>query len=102
MDIQQILLALFTLPSMFCTQQRPGHPLLKWACILGLLSQPFWFWSSISAGQYGIVAVNVGATLIWFRGLWTFWIEPRRHRRSPVKTIVLVQGVTDESRPRNH
>lgn len=35
---------------------RPG-PLLKWGYVLGLLAQPFWFYSAMSAGKTGMVVM---------------------------------------------
>jgi len=104
MEHHQFFLALFSILGMACTQMRAGSPFLKWGCIFGLLSQPFWFYASLTAQQDGNFIVNIAATAIWLRGLWIFWIAPWRSRRkTPVNTIVLVQGVnTDESRSRNH
>ena len=39
------------------------------ACIFGLLGQPFWFYASWQAGQWGIFAVSIVYMAAWLRGL---------------------------------
>jgi len=46
----------------------------KWACIFGLIGQPFWFYSSWVAEQYGIFALCFLYTLAWARGFKTHWM----------------------------
>ena len=48
----------------------------RYGCLFGMASQPFWFWSSIKAEQWGIVALVACYTLLWGRGIWNNWIEP--------------------------
>ena len=49
----------------------------RWACIVGLVSQPFWFWSVWSSGQWGVGVVAVVCALAWLKGLWVYWLAPR-------------------------
>ena len=49
----------------------------RWACIVGLMSQPFWFWATWDSGQWGVFVVAVVCLLAWLRGLWVHWIAPR-------------------------
>ena len=49
----------------------------RWACIVGLVSQPFWFWSVWSSGQWGVGVVAVVCALAWLKGLWVHWLAPR-------------------------
>lgn len=46
----------------------------RFACIFGLIGQPFWFWSAISAEQWGIVVLCCLYTYSWARGVWNNWI----------------------------
>lgn len=46
----------------------------KWACIFGLIGQPFWFYSSWMAEQWGIFALCFLYTLAWARGFKAHWM----------------------------
>ena len=48
----------------------------KWACICGLLGQPFWFYATWKAGQYGIFAISFLYTYSWARGFHNQWLRP--------------------------
>src|SRR5262245_3149335 len=50
----------------------------RWACIFGLLGQPFWFYAAWKAEQWGILGISVLYTYAWVRGSWTYWIAPDR------------------------
>jgi hypothetical protein len=41
-----------------------------------MLGQPFWFYASWKAEQWGIFAVSVLYALAWMKGLWIHWIWP--------------------------
>lgn len=49
----------------------------KWACIAGLCSQPFWFWSAYAAEQWGIFALCFLYAISWFRGFVHYWVLKR-------------------------
>lgn len=46
----------------------------KWACIFGLVGQPFWFYSAWNAHQWGIFALCFIYTYSWFRGFRNYWL----------------------------
>jgi hypothetical protein len=48
----------------------------RFACLFGLLGQPFWFASAIAAEQWGIVVLCCFYTVAWARGIWNNWIKP--------------------------
>lgn len=48
----------------------------QWACIVGMIGQPFWFLATYRAKQWGMFAVTVIYTAAWMGGLWKFWIKP--------------------------
>lgn len=50
----------------------------RWACIVGCVAQPAWFYSAWTAGQWGVFLVCVFYALGWMRGVYNFWI-----RRAP-------------------
>ena len=47
----------------------------RWACISGMCSQPFWFWSSWQAEQWGIFAISFAYTFCWWRGVRAHWLQ---------------------------
>lgn len=55
----------------------------RYACLFGLAAQPFWFWATISAGQWGIAAMCCLYTLAWARGVRTHWLAGLRPKRWP-------------------
>jgi hypothetical protein len=54
----------------------------KWGYILGLCSQPFWIWTTISHKQYGITLLSFWYTYSWCQGIYNYWIKPYMKRRS--------------------
>lgn len=46
----------------------------RWASVFGLLGQPAWFIETISAKQWGMVALTVVYTLAWAKGFHAHWI----------------------------
>ena len=45
----------------------------RWGYVLGLLSQPFWFWTTIAHQQWGLVAITAFYTYSWAQGAWNHW-----------------------------
>ena len=73
--IPQIGIAMTGLTAIILTQSR-NEKVRKYACLFGLAGQPFWFWSTIAAEQYGIVLMNCLYTAAWAKGLYIHWIKP--------------------------
>jgi hypothetical protein len=46
----------------------------KQACLYGLASQPFWWYSAIVNQQWGILALNIYCTYSWLTGLYNNYI----------------------------
>lgn len=46
----------------------------KYASIVGLIGEPFWFHSAYRAKQWGIMACAVFYTLSWSMGFYNHWI----------------------------
>lgn len=76
MGLDQIAIAILGAAAAWLSQER-RESWRRWACIFGMLGQPFWFYASWQAGQWGIFAVSVLYALAWMRGLWVYWIAPR-------------------------
>lgn len=45
------------------------------ACLFGLIGQPFWFYTTISSQQWGMVALTTLYTISWCKGAWLYWIK---------------------------
>ena len=48
----------------------------RWGFAIGLVSEPFWLWSALANGQWGIVLLVVWYTISYAIGLKNHW---RRH-----------------------
>ena len=77
MQIDQIAIAVLGAGAAWLSQAR-AESFRRWACVFGMLGQPFWFYASWQADQWGIFAVSVLYALAWMKGLWTYWIGPVR------------------------
>lgn len=49
----------------------------KYGYVLGLLSQPFWFYSTITKEQYGMLCLTVFYTYSWGRGFYNHFIKKK-------------------------
>lgn len=54
----------------------------RYACLLGLAGQPFWFYATYTAEQWGIFALCTLYLASWLRGVWNHWIRPWHEARS--------------------
>lgn len=79
MDISQITqpaIALLSSVAVWLTQMH-SRKAQRIAPILGMLSQPFWFYAAWSSEQWGVFVACVVCALAWAKGLWVHWIAPR-------------------------
>lgn len=51
--------------------------LRKWASIFGLLGQPFWFYASYEASQWGAFVLCFFFTIAWLINLKQYWFKPK-------------------------
>lgn len=75
-QIVQAAIAVMAPAAIWLSQSR-SQRFQRWACIVGLVSQPFWFWSVWRSGQWGVGVVAVVCALAWLKGLWVHWLAPR-------------------------
>lgn len=78
--IDQVGIVLFGVAGVGLAQAQTQR-VRRWACVSGLIAQPFWFWSTWGAQQWGAFFVCVLYTAMWLLGLWTNWIQPWRAAR---------------------
>jgi hypothetical protein len=74
--IAQCWLTLFSVSAVGASQAR-GANVRRYACILGCLSQPAWFYTTWTHGQWGIFALCFVYASLWANGVWNFWIRPK-------------------------
>jgi uncharacterized membrane protein YdcZ (DUF606 family) len=70
----QVGIALFGVTAVFLSQD-PRPQRQRWASVIGLLGQPFWFAETVSAQQWGMVALTVLYTWSWWRGFRRHWLR---------------------------
>lgn len=73
----QIAIAIFGITSIwFAMGNNPR--LRKWAPIIGLSGQPFWFLATIPTQQWGMVALTCAYTAVYVHGAVLQWKSPRK------------------------
>lgn len=72
--MEQLAIALTGVVAIFLSQQS-NEKLKKYACILGLIGQPFWFLATYKAEQWGIFAMCFLYTWMWGLGFYNNWIK---------------------------
>jgi hypothetical protein len=75
MGVDQIGITLSGIVAVWLTQDKRAA-WRRFACIFGMLAQPFWFYAAWKAEQWGIFAVCMLYTYAWARGLWIHWLSP--------------------------
>lgn len=70
--IQTCILILSAL-AIYLTQQSNSE-LSAYAPILGLLSQPFWFYETYHKKQWGMFILSIFITYSWILGVIKFWL----------------------------
>jgi len=73
--IEQLGIGTFGLAAIFFANCRTDH-WRRWASVCGLIAQPFWFYATWRASQWGIFAVSFIYASFWMRGFANFWIRP--------------------------
>lgn len=69
--LPQIALVFFGVGAVWLTQHKdPEHR--RWAPIIGLLGQPFWFYAAYP--QPGMLIVVTLYTLVWMQGIYRQWV----------------------------
>ena len=71
---EQIGIALTGVTAIWLTQDK-REAWRRWACVLGLVGQPFWFYAAWKAEQWGIFLLTFCYTAAWARGVWTNWLQ---------------------------
>lgn len=70
--IEQVGIALFGVAAIRLSQDARER-VRRWACICGLCAQPFWFYATWRAEQWGIFALCFLYSWAWLKGVRTYW-----------------------------
>lgn len=73
--VSQACIALFGVSAVALTQST-SQAVRRWASVFGLLGQPFWFYSALSSGNWGIFTLCLLYTAVWAKGFYVAWIAP--------------------------
>ena len=69
------LIILLTGAAAIWLSQSVSYNKRRQACLFGLIGQPFWFYTTISSQQWGLVALSALYTISWGKGAWLYWIK---------------------------
>lgn len=72
MSYEQIGIALCGVTAIWLSQDSRGS-VRRWACLLGLAGQPFWFYATYKASQWGMFGLCFLYTWAWFKGFRSNW-----------------------------
>lgn len=73
--ISQLAIAIFGVTSVFLSQH--SSPVFqRFACVFGLLGQPFWIYATYSTEQWGMFYLTLLYTWAWGRGFVRYWVKP--------------------------
>lgn len=67
--IEQVGIAVLGVTAIYMSQSK-DKTVRRWAPVVGLMAQPFWFISAWQSEQWGIFVLCICYTLAWAKGLW--------------------------------
>ena len=73
----QLIIAVTGMVAIYLTQQS-NESIKKYAPILGLAGQPFWYYTTLLNEQYGIFLLTLGYTYLWGLGFYNNWIKEEK------------------------
>ena len=73
----QIIIALTGGIAILLSQQEKKPEWKKYASILGLIGQPFWFYTTFVHEQWGIFILSFFYTYAWFVGFKNNWLTKK-------------------------
>lgn len=71
--MEQIAIAITGVVAIYLTQQ-PREEWKRYACLFGVVGQPFWFYSVYMAQQWGVFILCIFYTYAWVLGIYNNWI----------------------------
>ena len=83
MSIDQFFIMIFGCSAIWLVSRKEDYR--KWGYLIGLISQPFWFYSSYKAEQYGIFFLSLFYTYSWTQGVYNFIYIPHKEKKNGKK-----------------
>ena len=71
--ISQIFIFVLGVPALWLVS-RP-EKWSRWGFVLGFISQPFWYYQTITNHQWGIFALSIFYTYSWLQGIYFNFIK---------------------------
>lgn len=78
--IEQFFIAITELIAVWLIQDKRVE-YRKFACIFGLLGQPFWFYASYIADQWGAFILCFFFTVAWLKALKEYWFDAKQNNK---------------------
>lgn len=75
--MDQLFIAVSGTLSIWLTQQH-REAWKRYACLIGMIGQPFFFYATYSAEQWGMFFLTFFYTYSWALGIYNNWIKPER------------------------
>ena len=70
----EIIIAITGIVAIWLSQDERSH-LKRYACLFGMAGQPFWFYTTFNAEQWGIFGLTFVYTLAWAKGIYIYWVK---------------------------
>lgn len=93
--IVQSLIAILELLAIWLINEKSDER-KKFAPIFGLLGQPFWFYSSYEAEQWGAFVLCFFFTGAWIKGIKTYWFDKEPATLKPEEYMSLISDALDK------
>lgn len=51
---------------------------MRWGFVLGMITQPFWFYTTLRAEQWGLFVLSLWYTYSWGQGIYNYWFKAKK------------------------
>lgn len=72
-NILQVVIAVTSGIAIYLTQQS-NEQWSAYACLFGIIGQPFWFYTSFKAKQWGVFILSFFYAYSWILGFYNYWV----------------------------
>ena len=72
-DFIQVAIIIFSCGAIWLLAQKGS--LIRWGHIVGMLGQPFWFYTTYKHAQWGMFLCTVWFTYCYGQGIWNYWLK---------------------------
>lgn len=73
--IEQIAVSVLGVLCVYLSQHNKDS-VRRYACVVALISQPFWFYIAWEAAQWGVFGLGVVYLAVWLKSFYQHWIKP--------------------------